>query len=69
MSSNDIVNTYPVPIEVIAAMVEINCDLGYLLDDGLNPEVIEDVETINNRLTELLDKLELPASMDKKECV
>ena len=69
MSGNNIVNTYPVPIEFIAAMVEINCDLGYLLDDGLNPEVIEDVETINNRLTALLEKLELPAPMDKKGCV
>ena len=41
--------------------------MGYLLDDGLNPEVIEDVEAINNRLTALLDKLELPALAGIKE--
>ena len=44
--------------EVIACMVEISSELGYILDEGVNPDSMEAIELLNNRIVTLLGQID-----------
>lgn len=50
---------FPVPAEMIAAMVEINSDLGVLIDEGIDPEAVESLELLQKRVDTLLNDYDL----------
>lgn len=48
---------FKVNAEFIACMLEISSELGYLVDEGLNPDSMEIIERVNNRIVTLLEQL------------
>lgn len=50
--------TMTVPVELIAALIEINSDLGYILEEGLDLDSMESIEAMYNRTTTLLEQVE-----------
>ncbi len=47
-----------IPIELLACIVEISSDLGYMLDGGIDEESMESIELLNNRIGTLLVDIE-----------
>lgn len=43
--------------EFVACILELNSELGYIVQEGLNPESMEIIERVNNRLEKLVGQL------------
>lgn len=50
---------FSVPAEMIAALVEINSDLGVLIDEGIDPEAVESLELLQKQVDTLLNDVDL----------
>ena len=48
---------FTVSAEVIACILGINSELSLMIEDGLNPDSMEALELINNRLETLVDEI------------
>lgn len=44
--------------ELIACLAEINSDLGYILDDGINDDVRESLAFLHTRTSTLIDRVQ-----------
>lgn len=50
--------TIEVPSGLIACMIEITSDIGFMLDFGIDDSTIDDLEETHTRLLALLEQLE-----------
>lgn len=48
---------FKVNSEFVACMLGISSELGYIIDEGLDPDSMEIIERVNNRLVTLLEQL------------
>lgn len=48
---------FKVNSEFVACMLGISSELGYIIDEGLNPDSMEVIERANDRLATLLEQL------------
>lgn len=48
---------YIVDEEFVAGMLVLNSELGYIIDEGLDPDSMDTIERVNNRLATLIGEL------------
>ncbi|WP_294475467.1 hypothetical protein [uncultured Intestinimonas sp.] len=48
---------FKVSSEFVACILELNSELDYIVQEGLNPESMEIIERVNNRLETLVAQL------------
>ena len=48
---------YIVDEEFVAGMLVLNSELGFIIEEGLNPDSMEIIEAANNRLAALIGEL------------